>query len=135
MTFGLTYDDFLYCESIGIIMPNTQPHKEGSCNNETAKIGMKFDTGKIEWDLMPIEAMEEVIQVMMYGSKKYAKNNWKFVEDHKVRYYNAAMRHLFAWQNGQTSDPETGFNHLAHAMCCILFLLARKNEDQLKDPL
>ncbi len=32
-------------------------------------------------------------------------------------------RHIFAWWGGEDKDPETGFSHLAHAGCCLLFLM------------
>ena len=32
-------------------------------------------------------------------------------------------RHIFAWWGGEDKDPETGFSHLAHAACCLLFLM------------
>ena len=32
-------------------------------------------------------------------------------------------RHLFAWWNGELYDRETGYNHLAHAICELMFLL------------
>ena len=32
-------------------------------------------------------------------------------------------RHIFAWWGGQDKDPETGFSHLAHAGCCLIFLM------------
>lgn len=90
--------------------------------------GIKFDDGKLDWSLLPIEPIEEVIKVLMFGAKKYAPGNWKKVDDHKRRYYNAAIRHLTAWQKGEKFDSETGANHLAHAICCLIFLLGRENE-------
>lgn len=91
-------------------------------------LGMKFDGGKLDWALLPVEPIEETIKVLMFGAKKYDRDNWKFVDNHKVRYYNAAMRHLTAWQKGEEVDAETGISHLAHAMCCITFLLAKEME-------
>jgi hypothetical protein len=40
------------------------------------------------------------------------------------RLYAATMRHMTAWWEGETADPETGFSHLSHAGCCVLFLMA-----------
>jgi hypothetical protein len=40
------------------------------------------------------------------------------------RPFGACMRHLWAWWRKENLDPETGLPHLAHAACCILFLLA-----------
>ena len=31
---------------------------------------------------------------------------------------------IVAYANGEKIDSETGISHLAHAMCCLLFLLA-----------
>lgn len=36
----------------------------------------------------------------------------------------AALRHLFAWAQGDDFDRESGRRHLAHAACCVLMLLA-----------
>jgi hypothetical protein len=40
------------------------------------------------------------------------------------RPFSAAMRHLWAWWKGEQADPETGLPHLAHAACCLMFLMA-----------
>ena len=63
---------------------------------------------------------------MTYGDKKYpAKDgsNWKRVKDSRKRYYNATMRHLTSWFDGEKNDPESGLHHLAHACSNLLFLL------------
>jgi hypothetical protein len=88
--------------------------------------GRKFDGDKLDWSLLPIEGVEPIIEVLMYGARKYAPGNWAYVEDGERRYYNAAMRHMTAWQKGEHSDSETGISHLAHAACCILFLIAKE---------
>lgn len=84
--------------------------------------GRKFDTGKPRWSLLPEGAVAEVIQVLEYGAKKYAEDNWRFVDDGQRRYYDAAMRHIDAWWRGESKDPETGLSHLSHATCCLMFL-------------
>jgi len=33
------------------------------------------------------------------------------------------LRHLTAWWAGEDLDPESGLHHLAHAACCLMFLL------------
>jgi hypothetical protein len=42
----------------------------------------------------------------------------------KPRYFDAAQRHLWAWWEGEARDPESGLPHLAHAVACLLFVLA-----------
>jgi len=93
--------------------------------------GVKYDEGKLQWDLVPLRELEEVIRVLMCGADKYPEpDNWKRVPEAEKRYYNAAMRHLTAWKRGEKSDPETGLNHLAHATCCLLFLVWFDNKKE-----
>jgi len=88
-------------------------------------IGIKFDVGKLRWDLLPWDAVGKVVAVLTYGAKKYADNNWQKVEPWRERYFAAAQRHLTAWYLGERIDRESGLHHLAHACCCILFLIFR----------
>lgn len=85
--------------------------------------GVKYDGSKPRWSLIPEGVMEEVLQVLEYGAKKYAPDNWKHVPDATTRYYDAAMRHMDAWWQGESYDGETNRSHLAHAMCCLMFLI------------
>lgn len=85
--------------------------------------GVKFDKEKLNWWLLPFKALEPVVRVLMFGARKYAPDNWKNVEPYRERYFSACQRHLIAYQSGEINDPETGENHLAHAICCLLFIL------------
>jgi hypothetical protein len=84
--------------------------------------GTKHDDGKPLLALLPFEALEAVGRVMTFGAKKYAANNWRggFAW---TRLVSSSLRHIFSWVKGEDLDPESGESHLAHAACCILFLL------------
>lgn len=84
--------------------------------------GKKYDTGKLRWDLLPFEEVEDVVRVMTFGAAKYDPNNWQLVEGARWRYLAAAFRHLVAWIKGERLDSETGLPHLAHAVTNLLFL-------------
>jgi hypothetical protein len=86
--------------------------------------GIKFDGGKPQWSLLPFKALREVVDVLTYGAKKYAPDNWKKVPNAKQRYIDAGFRHFTAYAGGEKLDSETGKSHLAHAICCLLYLLA-----------
>jgi hypothetical protein len=86
--------------------------------------GVKYDNGKPQWSLLPFRALTQVVEVLTYGAKKYAPDNWKKVPDARRRYIDAGFRHLTAYTTGETNDPETGKHHLAHAICCLLYLVA-----------
>lgn len=64
-----------------------------------------------------------VAAVLGFGAEKYAADNWRKGMEWR-RLYGAALRHLMAWERGEDLDPESGLPHLAHAGCCILFLLS-----------
>lgn len=94
--------------------PNNNPPPETA--------GRKFDGGKLEYGLLPPFALEEIVKVLTFGAQKYERDNWQKVPDSKRRYFDALQRHVWAWKRGEQFDPESGIHHLAHAMCCLMFL-------------
>jgi len=86
--------------------------------------GVKYDNDKPQWSLLPFKALGQVVEVLTYGAKKYAPDNWKKVPNAKQRYIDAGFRHFTAYASGEKHDQETGKHHLAHAICCLLYLVA-----------
>lgn len=84
--------------------------------------GLKFDADKLRLDLLPIRPLEAIGEVLTFGAKKYSERNWEKGFSWS-RPFGACLRHLFAFWRGEKYDPETGLPHLAHAACCVLFLL------------
>ena len=103
--------------------------------------GKKFDAGKTEWDLLPLGPVEEVVKVLMHGREKYGRDNWQLVDNPIRRYYAAAQRHLAAFRRARFDtknpfdavDSESKLHHLAHAACCILFLLWHERKELCKE--
>ena len=85
--------------------------------------GVKFDGEKLRWSLLPLTSVQEVVQVLEYGARKYAPDNWMKVPDAQDRYWDAAIRHMMAWKMGEKKDAESGKSHLAHAVCCLLYIM------------
>lgn len=85
--------------------------------------GRKDDAGKLRYDLVPFAALDQIVDVLTFGANKYAPDNWRHVPDAETRYFAAALRHLSKWKQGENLDPESGKGHLAHAACCLLFLM------------
>ena len=85
--------------------------------------GTKFDNEKLRPSLLPIESLEVVTKVLMFGSAKYSDHNWKIVPNARARYIDAAMRHLMAVVREEENDAESGLSHVAHCICCLLFVL------------
>ena len=84
--------------------------------------GRKFDGNKLEYGLLPPAALKATVEVLTFGAQKYERDNWKKVPDSKRRYFDALQRHLWAYKEGEQFDPESDKHHLAHAMCCLMFL-------------
>ena len=93
-----------------------------SVTAQVQESGRKFDGGKLEYGLLPPLALKATVEILTFGAQKYERDNWKKVPDSKRRYFDALQRHLWAWKEGEQNDSETGKNHLAHAMCCLMFL-------------
>ena len=83
---------------------------------------LKFDVDKLPLHLLSTEAMNQTAAVLKFGAQKYAEHNWRkgFAWSRPLA---AAMRHITAFNDGEDCDPESGLSHLAHAACCIMFLL------------
>lgn len=93
---------------------------------------VKHDQQKNRLELLPFGALEEVGQVLTFGARKYKDHNWLHCPS-RMRYAGAALRHIFAWVRGEDRDPESGLRHLAHATCCLLFLLTLCQEGRGED--
>jgi len=85
--------------------------------------GRKDDSGKLPYHLIAPETLEELAKVLEFGARKYAPRNWEAGMDWS-RVFSALQRHSWAWWKGEHTDPETGFSHLSHALCCLMFLSA-----------
>jgi hypothetical protein len=85
--------------------------------------GVKYDEGKLRLDLVPVDALREIAKVLTFGANKYADRNWEKGMKYS-RVYGALLRHVTSFWGGESVDPETGISHLAHAGCCLMFLLA-----------
>ena len=94
---------------------------------------LKFDDDKLPVNLLSSEALLQTAAVLKFGADKYSEHNWRqgFAWSRPLA---AAMRHIMAFNDGEDKDLESGLSHLAHAMCCIMFLLEfEKTHRELDD--
>lgn len=83
----------------------------------------KDDEGKLRYDLIPHESLEQLVKVYNFGATKYGDKNWE-EGTNWMRIFAAIQRHLWAWRAGEDVDPESNINHLAHAAWGCFALLA-----------
>lgn len=75
--------------------------------------GLRYDAGKLRYDLIPPEALDELARVYTVGAAKYADRNWERGMSWG-RCFGALMRHAWAFWRGEAEDPETKCHHMAH---------------------
>jgi hypothetical protein len=127
---GVPYFEHEYDEKVKDYIDSIKHMSGWDAAKEKPSLGVKFDRNKPMWSLVPPNPMEEVVEVLTYGANKYSPDNWQHVDDPDTRYFNAAMRHIWAWRQGEQFDAESHKSHLAHAVCCLLFLLAFDEDEE-----
>ena len=88
---------------------------------------------KTPLSLIPSYAMEQTAWVHKLGAEKYGLFNWRDTGVCASTYVNAIMRHLNAWRDGETLDPESGISHLAHIACSCNILMDADHCNKLQD--
>ena len=88
--------------------------------------GVKYDTGKARYDLLPAVPLQQLVDIYTFGAGKYADHNWRKGLAWS-RVFGALMRHLWAFWRGEDNDPESGLPHLAHAAWGCFTLLEYSN--------
>lgn len=89
--------------------------------------GVKYDSGKTQYSLVPPYALEAVAKNLTAGLRKYPhRNNWQLVENAEERYMDALLRHIEEHRKGNiydadNTDPTT--THLSAVAVNSMFLL------------
>lgn len=93
----------------------------GDVTSDARGSGARYNDGKPDFSMIPLDALEDCARVFGYGAQKYSRNNWM-----KGMQWSAPLacllRHMAAWQRGEDLDPESGLPHLGHAMCNLVML-------------
>jgi uncharacterized HAD superfamily protein len=84
---------------------------------------LRYNEGKLRYDLLEPFAQQEVARVFTIGAEKYAPRNWeKGMAWSKV--VASLKRHIAAFEKGEDMDDETGCYHMAHAAWNALALVS-----------
>jgi hypothetical protein len=82
---------------------------------------------------IPCGPLFQIGGALLSGACKYGAHNWRVVGVRSDVYYDAAMRHMMQWWEGEDVDKESGMSHLAHAAACCVILLDAAAQDKLTD--
>ena len=79
---------------------------------------------KLNWHLLPLDLLEDVVRVLEHGRDKYGAWDWMsppYFSRHEV--LDSALRHYVAIQCNEERNPDSGLPHAAHLICNALFVL------------
>jgi hypothetical protein len=94
--------------------------------------GLRYNTGKRRYDLLPPDAMAALADLMTIGSRKYAERNWEL----GMAFSDASAsleRHLQDWKAGIDHDDESRQLQMAHVAINAIFLLTWQLRDLGQD--
>lgn len=135
MSGGSSFDDYMKTGWVDSVTEAMKSHREAvsavhlsenATPEEKAAAmevgGARWNAGKARWDLLPFDALAEVVKVYTFGASKYSDDNWRKGMSWRIC-IGATFRHFTSWILGETNDKESGCNHLAHAIWNLLALL------------
>ncbi len=70
--------------------------------------------------VVPMNVIAEVGLGMFEGALKYGRHNYRDAGISASVYFDATMRHLLAYWEGQDLDPDSGMSHLVKAICSLV---------------
>lgn len=95
--------DCIFCRPAG--------QDKSSCDDIDDNQGIKYDDGKLPYELIPWEIMDGLAEVYKSGAKEYGVDNWRTGFRWR-RIIGATFRHLKDWVIGVDHDSKTGLHHL-----------------------
>lgn len=99
---------------------NAIPALVGGLNPD---LGLRYNQGKIRYDLIPPDALEVLARIFTMGAQKYAPRNWE-KGFNWMECYASLMRHAQEWNKGVDVDDESGEPHMGHVMWNAMALTA-----------
>lgn len=88
---------------------------------------------KLPLHLWPMSATALGSLALLDGALKYGRGNFRAIGVRASIYYDAALRHLIKWFEGEERDPDSGLPHLSHALACIAILIEAESSGLLTD--
>lgn len=98
-------------------------------SNPKDAVGIK----KVPFSTVPMEVIAEIGLGMMEGAMKYGRHNYRAIGVRGSVYFDATMRHLVSWWEGEDLDPDSGLSHISKALASLTVLRDAMINDMLTD--
>jgi hypothetical protein len=87
-------------------------------SNPKHALGIK----KVPLHCIPCGPLMEVGLAFMEGGRKYGSHNYRKIGVKASTYYDAVMRHMMAWWEGEDIDKDSGVPHIIKTIACLFVL-------------
>lgn len=78
-----------------------------------------YGNRKVPLGFVPAASVIYEADAFAVGAEKYGPYSWREKPVAAMTYAHAALRHIYAWIDGEDIDPESGKPHLGHAKACM----------------
>ena len=82
---------------------------------------------------VPGNVIAEIGVAMLEGASKYGRHNYRAAGVRASVYYDAAMRHLISWWEGEDIDPDSGMSHITKLLACMAVMRDAMHQDLWED--
>ena len=90
-------------------------------------------TKKVPFSTVSAPVIAEIGLAMLEGSRKYGRHNYRAIGVRASVYYDACLRHLTQWWEGEDIDPDSGLSHIVKAAACLVVLRDAMLLDKVAD--
>ena len=91
---------------------------EGKPSNPKDSLGIR----KAGLHCVPCQPLYELGLAMLEGGRKYGAHNYRAIGVRASVYYDAVLRHIMAWWEGEDIDPDSGVAHIVKAIACLFVM-------------
>jgi len=99
------------------------PFPQDDSLDEAGTSFSKHDSNKPMISLVEPKFIIGIAEVLTFGARKYAIDNWKKATTADIRRIkDSLLRHTLAYTSGELLDSETHLSHAYHISCNVMFL-------------
>lgn len=110
------------CGSLTAVGLNLEHTSQGYLAQKPTNPKDRVGTNKAGMSIVPIRVVAELGVAMTEGALKYGPYNYRESGVRGSIYFDATLRHLFAWWEGEDIDPDSGLSHVAKAIASLAVL-------------
>jgi len=88
---------------------------------------------KAPMSTLPAGVLAEMGVAMLEGKAKYGAFNYRIAGVRSSVYYDALMRHIMAWWEGEDIDPDSGLPHVTKALVTLAVLRDAQRNGMVTD--